>query len=80
MLRAILDGPRVYLAACGALPIEVPAPPSPHKYWMRCDIAERAGRGCTRAGVVGIGHGHVFAVLFQATGCGFFIRTDWKSR
>jgi len=35
-----LKGLRVYLAEGGALPVEVPPPPSPRKYWTRRGIAE----------------------------------------
>ena len=35
-----LKGLRVYLPKCEDLPVEVPPPPSPRKYWTRRGIAE----------------------------------------
>jgi len=37
---ASLKGLRVYLADGDALPVEVPPPPNPRKYWTRKGIAE----------------------------------------
>ena len=37
---ASLKGLRVYVADVNALPVEVPPPPSPRRYWTRRGIAE----------------------------------------
>lgn len=53
-----LKGLRVYLADRKALPMEVPPPPSPRKYWTRRGIAEWLIERFTEAvpTIVGIDH------------------------
>ncbi len=67
--NASLPGLRVYVAEGEALPLELPPPPSPRKYWSRRGIAEwlveRLAEG--RPTLVGINHGFSFPLrYFQA--------------
>jgi hypothetical protein len=59
---ASLKGLRVYLADGDELPVEVPPPPSPRKYWTRKGIAEWLVERLTEdvPTLVGIDHGFSF--------------------
>ena len=61
-----LKGLRVYLGYCGELPVEVPPPSSPRRYWTRRGLAEWL-LACLREPVptlVGIDHGFSFPLAY----------------
>lgn len=73
-----LKGLRVYRAANGKTPLEVPPPPSPRKYWTRRGIAEwlsvlLAGEATT---IVGIDHGFSFPLRYFET---HHLLPDWPA-
>jgi hypothetical protein len=75
---ASLQGLRVYLAADGGAPTEVPPPPSPRKYWTRKGIAhwlvERLSEDVPT--LVGIDHGFSFPLrYFEVHG----LKPDWPA-
>jgi len=75
---ASLKGLRVYLAEAGELPVEVPPPPSPRKYWTRKGIAEWLVERLAEDAptLVGIDHGFSFPLrYFEA----HRITPDWQS-
>jgi hypothetical protein len=61
-----LPGLRVYIADRALLPVEVPPPPSPRKYWTRRGIAEWLVEqlGEDRPILVGIDHGFSFPIQY----------------
>jgi hypothetical protein len=63
---ASLKGLRVYLAEVGELPVEVPPPPSPRKYWTRRGIAEWLVERLAEdtPTLVGIDHGFSFPLRY----------------
>jgi hypothetical protein len=64
--NASLKGLRVYQAEGGALPVEVPPPPSPRKYWTRRGIAEWLVERLAedKPTLVGIDHGFSFPLRY----------------
>lgn len=75
---ASLKGLRVYLVEGDALPIEVPPPPSPRKYWTRRGIAEwlveRLVEGTPT--LVGIDHGFSFPLRYFEV---HRLKPDWPT-
>ena len=63
---ASLKGLRVYVADVNALPVEVPPPPSPRRYWTRRGIAEWLVALLTEdvPTLVGIDHGFSFPLRY----------------
>lgn len=63
---ASLKGLRVYLAEAGELPVEVPPPPSPRRYWTRKGIAEWLVEWLAEdvPTLVGIDHGFSFPLRY----------------
>jgi hypothetical protein len=73
---ASLPGLRVYFAHGDALPVEVPPPPSPRKYWSRCGVAEWLVERLAEDAptLVGIDHGFSFPLrYFEEHG----LKPDW---
>jgi len=66
---ASLKGLRVYLAEGDGLPVEVPPPPSPRKYWTRKGIAEWLVERLAEDAptLVGIDHGFSFPLRYFET-------------
>ena len=64
-----LKGLRVYLAEGRTFPVEVPAPPSPRKYWTRRGIAECLVERLAEDAptLVGIDHGFSFPLRYFET-------------
>src|SRR5260370_38765313 len=64
-----LKGLRVYLAEGDTLPVEVPPPPSPRKYWTRKGIAEWLVERLAEDAptLVGIDHGFSFPLRYFET-------------
>jgi len=76
--RDSLPGLRVYMAEGEALPVEVPPPPSPRKYWTRRGIAEWLVESLSEPipTLVGIDHGFSFPMrYFEVNG----LRPDWSA-
>ncbi len=73
-----LKGLRVYMAEERSLPVEVPPPPSPRKYWTRKGIAhwlaERLREDIPT--IVGIDHGFSFPLRYFET---FRLEPNWPS-
>lgn len=63
---ASLKGLRVYLAGRASGPVEVPAPPSPRRYWTRSGLAEWLAERLAEdvATLVGIDHGFSFPLKY----------------
>jgi hypothetical protein len=61
-----LKGLRVYQADRKSLPMEVPPPPSPRKYWTRRGIAEKLVEQLTETvpTIVGMDHGFSFPMRY----------------
>ena len=75
---ASLRGLRVFLAVGDALPVEVPPPPSPRKYWTRRGIAEWLVERLAEDAptLVGIDHGFSFPLrYFEWHG----LKPDWPA-
>ena len=64
--RDSLKGLRVYVAEGDAVPVEVPPPPSPRKYWTRKGIAEWLVEKLAEdvPTLVGIDHGFSFPLRY----------------
>jgi len=64
--NASLPGLRVYIAADGAAPVEVPPPPSPRRYWTRRGVAEWLVERLAedKPTLVGIDHGFSFPLKY----------------
>jgi hypothetical protein len=64
--RSSLKGLRVFMAGRTSLPIEVPPPPSPRKYWTRRGIAEWLAEVLAEdwRTLVGIDHGFSFPLKY----------------
>src|SRR5260370_32837019 len=73
-----LKGLRVYLAEGDTLPVEVPPPPSPRKYWTRRGIAEWLVERMAedRPTLVGIDHGFSFPLRYFEVHA---LKPDWPS-
>jgi hypothetical protein len=73
-----LKGLRVYLTDRATLPVEVPPPPSPHKYWTRRGVGEWLVERLTESErtLVGIDHGFSFPMqYFERYG----LPLDWQT-
>jgi hypothetical protein len=73
-----LKGLRAYVADEMSPPSEVPAPPSPRKYWTRRGVAEWLVK-CLSEGqstLVGIDHGFSFPLRYFET---YALSTDWQA-
>jgi hypothetical protein len=75
---ASLKGLRVYSADKETLPLEVPPPPSPRRYWTRRGIAEWlcAELVKDRRAIVGIDHGFSFPLRYFEK---YHILPDWDT-
>jgi len=73
--KSSLKGLRVYMADRNGPPAEVPPPPSPRKYWTRCEIAEWLVERLSEVHptLVGIDHGFSFPLRYlearETRGC-----------
>ena len=75
---ASLKGLRVFVAVGDALPVEVPPPPSPRKYWTRRGIAEWLVEQLAEDAptLVGIDHGFSFPLRYLKS---HGLKPDWPA-
>lgn len=73
-----LKGLRVYMGSRETLPVEVPPPPSPRKYWTRCGLAEwlveKLSEGIPT--LAGIDHGFSFPLRYFDV---HHLEPDWST-